>query len=53
MQAVRVLSTLALKGAVMRLAGQYEAAAGVRIEADFARRLDYCRGCVAARAPIS
>jgi molybdate transport system substrate-binding protein len=36
MQTVRVLSTLALKGAVMRLAGQYEAATGVRIEADFA-----------------
>jgi molybdate transport system substrate-binding protein len=36
MQTVRVLSTLALKGAVMRLAGQYEAAKGVRIDADFA-----------------
>jgi molybdate transport system substrate-binding protein len=36
MQTVRVLSTLALKGAVTRLAGQYEAATGVRIDADFA-----------------
>jgi len=37
--AVRVLSTLALKGAVQGLAGQYEAANGVRIEADFAPTL--------------
>src|ERR1700743_2497246 len=36
MQTGRVLSTLALKGAVARLAGQYEAASGVRIDADFA-----------------
>jgi molybdate transport system substrate-binding protein len=36
---VRVLSTLALKGAVARLAGQYEAAVGVRIDADFAPTL--------------
>ena len=36
MQTVRVLSTLALKGAVKLLAGQYEAATGVRIDADFA-----------------
>ena len=36
MQTVRVLSTLALKGAVMRLAGHYEAATGVQIDADFA-----------------
>jgi molybdate transport system substrate-binding protein len=35
MQTVRVLSTLALKGAVIRLAGRYEAASGVRINADF------------------
>ncbi len=34
--AVRLLSTLALKGAVLRLAGQFEAATGVRIDADFA-----------------
>jgi molybdate transport system substrate-binding protein len=33
---VRVLSTLALKGAVGSLAGPYEAASGVRIDADFA-----------------
>lgn len=37
--AVRVLSTLALKGAVHVLAGQYEAASGVRIDADFAPTL--------------
>src|SRR4029079_4367276 len=37
--AVRVLSTLALKGAVHALAGQYEAASGVRIDADFAPTL--------------
>jgi molybdate transport system substrate-binding protein len=37
--AVRVLSTLALKGAVHNLAGRYEAAAGVRIDADFAPTL--------------
>jgi molybdate transport system substrate-binding protein len=33
---VRLLSTLALKGAVARLAGDYEAASGSRIDADFA-----------------
>ena len=33
---VRLLSTLAFKGALMRLAGQYEAASGLRIDADFA-----------------
>src|SRR6188474_1010401 len=37
--AVRVLSTLALKGAVHNLAGHYEAAGGVRIDADFAPTL--------------
>jgi molybdate transport system substrate-binding protein len=37
--AVRVLSTLALKGAVHNLAGQVEAANGVRIDADFAPTL--------------
>jgi molybdate transport system substrate-binding protein len=36
---VRVLSTLALKGAVSHLAEQYEAANGVRIDADFAPTL--------------
>ena len=36
MQMVRMLSTLALKGAVTRLAGEYEATTGVRIDADFA-----------------
>ncbi|MBR1198927.1 substrate-binding domain-containing protein [Bradyrhizobium sp. AUGA SZCCT0240] len=37
--AVRVLSTLALKGAVHNLAGHYQAAGGVRIDADFAPTL--------------
>jgi molybdate transport system substrate-binding protein len=37
--AVRVLSTLALKGAVHSLAGHYEVASGVRIDADFAPTL--------------
>jgi molybdate transport system substrate-binding protein len=36
---IRVLSTLALMGAVRSLAGKYEAAAGARIEADFAPTL--------------
>jgi molybdate transport system substrate-binding protein len=36
---VRVLSTLALKGAIGGLAGQYEAAGGARIDADFAPTL--------------
>ncbi len=36
---VRVLSTLALKGAVGSLAGRYEAACGARIDADFAPTL--------------
>jgi molybdate transport system substrate-binding protein len=34
--AIRVLSTLALKGAIGRLAAQYEATTGTRIDADFA-----------------
>ncbi len=33
---LRLLSTLALKGAVERLAGQYRTATGVRLDADFA-----------------
>jgi molybdate transport system substrate-binding protein len=37
--AIRVLSTLALKGAVEALAGQYQAAGGIRIDADFAPTL--------------
>ena len=37
--AIRVLSTLALKGAVHNLAGQYQAAGGARIDADFAPTL--------------
>jgi molybdate transport system substrate-binding protein len=36
---VRVLSTLALKGAVQTLAGPYQAAGGARIDADFAPTL--------------
>ncbi|MGY3698083.1 molybdate transport system substrate-binding protein [Bradyrhizobium sp. USDA 3240] len=36
---VRVLSTLALKGAVAHLAATYQAASGVRIDADFAPTL--------------
>jgi len=36
---IRVLSTLALKGAVQGLAGQYMAAGGMRIDADFAPTL--------------
>ncbi|MBR1206409.1 MULTISPECIES: substrate-binding domain-containing protein [unclassified Bradyrhizobium] len=36
---VRVLSTLALKGAVARLAAAYQATSGVRIDADFAPTL--------------
>jgi molybdate transport system substrate-binding protein len=36
---VRVLSTLALKGAVGSLAGRYQAAGGARIDADFAPTL--------------
>jgi molybdate transport system substrate-binding protein len=38
-ESVRVLSTLALKGAVLALAGQYRAAGGARIDADFAPTL--------------
>ena len=34
--AIRLLSTLALKGAVERLAGQYQAAAGTSLDADYA-----------------
>ena len=37
--AIRVLSTLALKGAVHSLAGQYQAAGGAPIDADFAPTL--------------
>ena len=39
MDNVRVLSTLALKGAVHSLAGQFEIASGMRIDADFAPTL--------------
>jgi molybdate transport system substrate-binding protein len=37
--AIRVLSTLALKGAMHRLAGQYQGLAATRIDADFAPTL--------------
>lgn len=37
--AIRVLSTLALKGAMLGLARQYQAAGGARIDADFAPTL--------------
>jgi len=33
---IRLLSTLALKGAVERLAGQYQAATGAKLDADYA-----------------
>jgi hypothetical protein len=36
---VRVLSTLALRGAVRSLAGRYQAAGGARIDADYAPTL--------------
>src|SRR3979411_516301 len=39
MDIVRVLSTLALKGAVPNLAARYEAQSGARIDADFAPTL--------------
>jgi molybdate transport system substrate-binding protein len=39
MEAVRVLSTLALKGAVSALASRYETESGTRIDADFAPTL--------------
>ena len=39
MDHLRVLSTLALKGAVQDLAGQFETTSGVRIDADFAPTL--------------
>jgi ABC-type molybdate transport system substrate-binding protein len=38
-EVIRVLSTLALKGAVHSLAGRFEAAGGARINADFAPTL--------------
>jgi molybdate transport system substrate-binding protein len=38
-ESIRVLSTLALKGAILALAGQYRAAGGARIDADFAPTL--------------
>jgi molybdate transport system substrate-binding protein len=53
--AVRVLSTLALKGAVHSLAGQFEVASSRRIDADFAPTLallDRLRGAEAADVVI-
>jgi molybdate transport system substrate-binding protein len=52
---VRLLSTLALMGAVRSLAGEYEAAGGARIDADFAptlRLLDRLRDGEAADVVI-
>src|SRR6267143_3233522 len=52
---VRLLSTLALMGAVRSLAGGYQAAGGTRIDADFAPTLallDRLRGSEAADAVI-
>ncbi|MGZ5874870.1 MAG: substrate-binding domain-containing protein [Bradyrhizobium sp.] len=52
---VRLLSTLALMGAVRNLAGNYEAAGGARIDADFAptlRLLDRLRNGEAADVVI-
>jgi molybdate transport system substrate-binding protein len=53
--AVRVLSTLALKGAVSSVAGQYQASGGAPIDADFAPTLallDRLRGGEAADVVI-
>jgi len=55
MSVVRVLSTLALKGAVRALAARYEAEGGARIDADFAPTLallDRLRGGEAADIAI-
>ena len=55
MESVRVLSTLALKGAVRALAARYEAESGARIDADFAPTLallDRLRGGEAADIAI-
>jgi molybdate transport system substrate-binding protein len=55
MDIVRVLSTLALKGAVLNLAARYEAQSGARIDADFAPTLallDRLRGGEAADVVI-
>src|SRR4051812_17945322 len=55
MDIVRVLSTLALKGAVLNLAAGYEAQSGARIDADFAPTLallDRLRGGEAADVVI-
>jgi molybdate transport system substrate-binding protein len=38
-ESIRVLSTLALRGAVLALAGQYQAAGGAGVDADFAPTL--------------
>jgi molybdate transport system substrate-binding protein len=53
--AVRVLSTLALKGAVHSLAGEFETACSIRIDADFAPTvalLERLRGAEAADVVI-
>ncbi len=48
---IRVLSTLALKGAVHGLAGQYQEAGGASIEADFAPTLALLERLRAGEAP--
>ena len=53
--AVRVLSTLAMKGAIVQLAGAYQTESGTRIDADFAPTLallDRLRGGEAADVVI-
>jgi molybdate transport system substrate-binding protein len=47
---VRLFSTLALKGAVARLAGQYERATGTKIEAEFAPTLSLLKRLRAGEA---
>jgi molybdate transport system substrate-binding protein len=46
---VRLLSTLALMGAVRNLAGRYQAAGGARIDADFAPTLASWIVCALAK----
>jgi molybdate transport system substrate-binding protein len=51
--AIRVLSTLALKGAVQSLAGHYEATGGARIDVDFAPTLALLDRLRGGQAPTS
>jgi molybdate transport system substrate-binding protein len=50
---VRLLSTLALMGAVRSLAGRYQAELGTRIDADFAPTLGCWIASASARPPTS